>query len=139
MENKNFFGIMTIIFYSVGVSHFMQHKVGKGVLMILSILTPAIIVTPIIGVVKGIRVLCMDYNEYANVYGLQNVQSADSIDDIRCCIECGNPLAEINKGDRCEACRRKRNSVFKKVFLAIGGFLSTLFTLFLSILRIKKR
>ena len=68
MENKILFGIMTIIFNSVGVPCFMQGKVKAGVLrIILGFVTFGIIslINEILGIIQGIKILCMSDEEYA--------------------------------------------------------------------------
>lgn len=67
MENKILFGIMTIIFNSIGVPCFMAGKVKAGVLrIVLSILTFGIIglINEIMGIVQGVKILCMSDEEY---------------------------------------------------------------------------
>ena len=67
MDNKILFGIMTIIFNSIGVPCFMQGKVKAGVLrIVLAIITFGIIgfINEIMGIVKGIQILCMSDEEY---------------------------------------------------------------------------
>ena len=67
MDNKILFGIMTIIFNSIGVPCFMQGKVKAGVLrIVLGIITFGIIsfINEIMGIVKGIQILCMSDEEY---------------------------------------------------------------------------
>ena len=68
MENKVLFGVMTIIFNSVGVPCFMQGKAGAGVLrIVLGVVTFGVISTinSIMGIVQGIKILCMSDEEYA--------------------------------------------------------------------------
>ena len=68
MDNKILFGVMTIIFNSVGVPCFMQGKVKAGVLrIILGVVTLGIIgmINEIMGIVKGIQILCMSDEAYA--------------------------------------------------------------------------
>ena len=68
MENKILFGIMTIIFNSVGVPCFMQGKVKAGVLrIILGFVTFGIIslINEILGIIQGIKILCMSDADYA--------------------------------------------------------------------------
>ena len=59
---------MTIIFNSVGVPCFMQGKTGAGVLrIVLGVVTFGVISTinGIMGIVQGIKILCMSDEEYA--------------------------------------------------------------------------
>ncbi len=67
MDSKVFYGIMTIIFNGVGVPCFMQGKKGAGVArIILGIITFGVIaiINEIMGIVMGIRILCMSDAEY---------------------------------------------------------------------------
>lgn len=71
MENKILFGIMTIIFNSVGVPDFMQGNVGKGIGKIaLSVFTCSVgaIVLEIMGIIRGIAILKMSDEDYKNTY-----------------------------------------------------------------------
>ena len=68
MDNKILFGIMTIIFNSIGVPCFMQGKIGAGILrIILGFVTFGIIsfINEILGIIQGIKILCMSDEEYA--------------------------------------------------------------------------
>lgn len=68
MENKVLYGIMCIIFNSVGVPCFMRGDTKTGVLrIVLSIVTCGIIgvINEIMGIILGIKVLCMSDEEYA--------------------------------------------------------------------------
>lgn len=68
MDNKVLFGIMTIIFNSIGVPCFMQGKVGAGILrIVLGVVTCGVIsvINEIMGIVQGIKILCMSDEEYA--------------------------------------------------------------------------
>ena len=68
MENKVLFGVMTIIFNSIGVPCFMQGKTKTGVVrIILGIVTCGVIATinEIMGIIQGIKILCMSDEEYA--------------------------------------------------------------------------
>ena len=68
MDNKILFGIMTIIFNSIGVPCFMQGKVKTGVLrIVLAVVTFGVIglINEIMGIILGIKVLCMSDEEYA--------------------------------------------------------------------------
>ena len=66
MESKIAFGIMTIIFNSIGVPCFMAGKVKEGVLrIVLAVVTCGVIgvINEIMGIVKGIQILCMSDEE----------------------------------------------------------------------------
>lgn len=68
MDNKILFGIMCIIFNSIGVPCFMQGRVKSGVLrIVLAIVTFGIIgfINEIMGIILGVKVLCMSDEEYA--------------------------------------------------------------------------
>ena len=68
MDNKVLFGVMTIIFNSIGVPCFMQGKVGAGILrIVLGVVTCGVIalINEIMGIVQGIKILCMSDEEYA--------------------------------------------------------------------------
>ena len=68
MDNKVLFGVMTIIFNSIGVPCFMQGKTKTGVArIILGIVTCGIIATinEIMGIIKGIKILCMSDEDFA--------------------------------------------------------------------------
>ena len=68
MESKIAFGIMTIIFNSIGVPCFMAGKVKEGVLrIVLAVVTCGVIgvINEVMGIVKGIQILCMSDEEYA--------------------------------------------------------------------------
>ena len=68
MDNKVLFGIMTIIFNCVGVPCFMQGKVGAGIArIILGIVSCCVIfvINEIMGIIQGIKILCMSDEEYA--------------------------------------------------------------------------
>lgn len=68
MDNKILYGIMTLIFNSVGVPCFMQGKTKAGVLRIVfAVITFGVIgiINEIMGIVQGIKVLCMSDEEYA--------------------------------------------------------------------------
>ncbi len=71
MENKVLFGIMTIIFNSVGVPDFMQGNVGKGIGKIaISMFTCSVgaIILEIMGIIRGIAILKMSDEDYKNTY-----------------------------------------------------------------------
>ena len=68
MDNKILFGIMTIIFNSIGVPCFMQGKVGAGILrIVLGMVTCGVItiINEVLGIIQGIKILCMSDEEYA--------------------------------------------------------------------------
>lgn len=68
MDNKILFGIMTIIFNSIGVPCFMQGKVKAGVWrIVLGLITFGVIsfINEILGIIQGIKILCMSDEEYA--------------------------------------------------------------------------
>ena len=68
MDNKVLFGVMCIIFNSIGVPCFMQGHTKAGVLrIVLSIVTCGVIgvINEIMGIILGIKVLCMSDEEYA--------------------------------------------------------------------------
>ena len=67
MDNKIVFGIMCIIFNSVGVPCFLQGHVKAGILrIVLSVVTCGVIgvINEIMGIIIGIKVLCMSDEEY---------------------------------------------------------------------------
>ena len=68
MDNKILFGVMTLIFNAVGVPCFMMGKTKAGVLrIVLGIITFGIItfINEIMGIIKGIQILCMSDEDYA--------------------------------------------------------------------------
>ena len=68
MDNKILFGIMTIIFNSIGVPCFMAGKVKAGVLrIVLGVITFGVIsfINEIMGIIMGIKILCMSDEEFA--------------------------------------------------------------------------
>ena len=68
MDNRILFGIMTIIFNSVGVPCFMAGKTKAGILrIVLGIVSCGVIATnnEIVGIVQGIKMLCMSDEEFA--------------------------------------------------------------------------
>ena len=68
MENKILFGIMTIIFNAIGVPCFMLGKTKAGIIrIVLCCVTFGIVATinEIMGIIKGIQILCMSDEEYA--------------------------------------------------------------------------
>ncbi len=67
MDNKIVFGIMCIIFNSIGVPCFLQGHVKAGVLrIVLAIVTFGIIgfINEIMGIILGVKILCMSDEEY---------------------------------------------------------------------------
>ena len=72
MDNKILFGIMCIIFNSIGVPCFMQGKIGAGILrIVLAFVTCGIIeiINVVMGIITGIKVLKMSDEEYAEKKG----------------------------------------------------------------------
>jgi TM2 domain-containing membrane protein YozV len=68
MDNKILYGIMTIIFNSIGVPCFMQGKTKAGILrIVLGVVTFGVIsfINEIMGIIQGIKILCMSDEEYA--------------------------------------------------------------------------
>lgn len=68
MDNKVLFGIMCIIFNSVGVPCFMQGNVGKGISrIVLGVVSCGVIgvINTIKGIILGIQILNMPDEEYA--------------------------------------------------------------------------
>ena len=67
MDNKILFGIMTIIFNSIGVPCFMQGRVGTGIWrIVLGVVTCGIIgiINEIMGIILGIQILKMSDEEF---------------------------------------------------------------------------
>ena len=65
--NKTLFGIMAILFNSVGVPCFMQGQTKTGVLrIVLAIITFGIVgvINEIMGIILGIKVLTMSDEDY---------------------------------------------------------------------------
>lgn len=72
MDNKVLFGIMCIIFNSIGVPCFMQGHVKAGILrIVLGIVTCGVIaiINEIMGIIIGIKVLTMSDEEYEQQKG----------------------------------------------------------------------
>ena len=68
MDNRVLFGIMTLIFNSVGVPCFMAGQTKTGVLrIVLAVVTCGILgfVNEIMGIILGIKVLTTSDEEYA--------------------------------------------------------------------------
>lgn len=67
MDNRILYGVMTIIFNSVGVPCFMQNKVKAGVLRIVfGVITLGIvgIINEVLGIILGIKILRMSDEEF---------------------------------------------------------------------------
>ena len=67
MDNRILYGIMTIVFNSVGVPLFMQGKVGPGIIrIVLGMVTCGVIaiINAIKGIILGIKILSMSDEEY---------------------------------------------------------------------------
>ncbi len=67
MNNKVLFGIMCIIFNSIGVPCFMQGRVKSGILrIVLGVVTCGVIgvINEIKGIILGIKVLKMTEEEF---------------------------------------------------------------------------
>ena len=67
MDNRILYGIMTIIFNSIGVPCFMQGKVKAGILrIVLGLITFNVIfiINEILGIILGIKILCMSDEEF---------------------------------------------------------------------------
>ena len=68
MDNRVLFGVMTLLFNSIGVPCFMQGKTKAGVLrIVLYFVTFGIVgtINGIMGIVQGIKILCMSDEDYA--------------------------------------------------------------------------
>ena len=68
MDNRILFGIMTIIFKSIGVPCFMAGKTKAGILrIVLGIVSCGVIgfINEIMGIIQGIKILCMSDEEFA--------------------------------------------------------------------------
>ncbi len=67
MDNKVLFGIMTILFNSIGVPCFMQGRTKSGILrIVLGVVTCGVIgiINEIMGIILGIKILTMSDEEY---------------------------------------------------------------------------
>ena len=67
MDNRILYGIMTLIFNSIGVPCFMQGKVKAGILrIVLGLITFNVIfiINEILGIILGIKILCMSDEEF---------------------------------------------------------------------------
>ena len=72
MDNKILYGIMCLIFNAYGVPCFMRGDVKTGVLrIVLGVVTCGVIgiINEIMGIILGIKVLCMSDAEYAEKKG----------------------------------------------------------------------
>ncbi|MBE7065618.1 MAG: hypothetical protein E7384_07415 [Ruminococcaceae bacterium] len=72
MDNKIVFGILCILFNSIGVPCFIQGNVKSGILrIVLGVVTCGIIgfINEIMGIILGIQVLTMSDEEYAEKKG----------------------------------------------------------------------
>ncbi len=68
MDNRVLFGVMCIIFNSIGVPCFMQGEIKKGILrIVLGIITFGIIeiINFVKGIILGVQVLKMTDEEFA--------------------------------------------------------------------------
>lgn len=68
MDNKILFGIMTLIFNSIGVPCFMTGKVKTGILrIVLGVVTCGVlgVVNEIMGIILGIKILTMSDADFA--------------------------------------------------------------------------
>ena len=68
MDNRILFGVMCIIFNSIGVPCFMQGRVKSGVLrIVLYFVTFGIVglINEIMGIILGVKVLCMSDEQFA--------------------------------------------------------------------------
>lgn len=67
MDNKVLFGVMTIIFNSIGVPCFMAGKTKAGVLrIVLGCVTFGVIgvINEVMGIILGIKILTMSDEDY---------------------------------------------------------------------------
>ncbi|MBQ6893324.1 MAG: hypothetical protein IJN48_03875 [Clostridia bacterium] len=67
MDNRVLYGIMTLIFNSIGVPCFMQGNVGAGILrIVLGVVTCGVIgvINEIMGIIMGIKILTMSDEEF---------------------------------------------------------------------------
>ena len=68
MDNRVLFGVMTLIFNSIGVPCFMNGDVKTGILrIVLGIVTCDVIaiINTVLGIILGIKILCMSDEEFA--------------------------------------------------------------------------
>ena len=71
MKNKVLYGIMTLVFNCYGVPQFMAGEVGKGIGHIaLTLFTFGVgsTILGIIGIINGIKILCMSQADYNAKY-----------------------------------------------------------------------
>lgn len=72
MDNRVLFGVMCIIFNSIGVPCFMQKQIKTGILrIVLGIVTCGVIeiINFVKGIILGVQVLKMTDEEYAEKKG----------------------------------------------------------------------
>ncbi len=72
MDNRVLFGVMCIIFNSIGVPCFMQKQIKTGILrIVLGIVTCGVIeiINLVKGIILGVQVLNMTDEEYAEKKG----------------------------------------------------------------------
>lgn len=72
MDNRVLFGVMCIIFNSIGVPCFMQKQIKTGILrIVLGIVTCGVIeiINFVKGIILGVQVLNMTDEEYAEKKG----------------------------------------------------------------------
>lgn len=72
MDNRVLFGVMCIIFNSIGVPCFMQKQIKTGILrIVLGIVTCGVIeiINLVKGIILGVQVLKMTDEEYAEKKG----------------------------------------------------------------------
>ena len=146
MDNKIIFGIMTIIFNSIGVPCFIQGKVKAGVWrIILGFITFGIVsfINEILGIIQGIKILCMSDDEYAAsdvselLSGFPRCKQSIKKGEIRYCKRCKErgketELAPDSTSEYCESCRLEIQKEKKKQRNWFFGGIATLFTLVLS-------
>ena len=68
MNNRVLFGVMTLIFNSIGVPCFMNGDVKTGIQrIVLGIVTCDVIaiINTVLGIILGIKILCMSDEEFA--------------------------------------------------------------------------
>ena len=68
MDNKILFGVMTLIFNSIGIPCFMQGKTKAGILrIVLGVVTFGVIslINEILGIIQGIKILVMSDEAFA--------------------------------------------------------------------------
>ena len=82
MKNKILFGIMTLVFNCYGVPQFMAGEVGKGIGNIaISLFTCGVgcVILEVIGIINGIKILCMSQEEYNEKYlGIEPAAPAEA-------------------------------------------------------------